>query len=77
MFEFAVAEVVEALPGHGGVFDFLFFGEETEHCVHEGGFSGGGGGLDDDGKGFVEFAGGAGEVGGERVVVSPIMPDCW
>ena len=35
--------------------------------VHQGGFPGGAGGLDDDAKGLVHQAGGAGQIGGELV----------
>ena len=67
VFEVALAEIVKALAGHGGVFHLLLGGEERQHGVHEGGFPGGAGGLDDDGERFAQLAGGAGEVGGQQV----------
>ena len=65
--EIGLAEVVEGLACHGGVFDLFFFGEELEDGFHEGAFACGTGALDDDGERFGELARDAGEVGGEFV----------
>ena len=69
MLEVGFAEVVEGLPRHGGVFDLLLGWEEAQDGFHEGAFSGGGGGLDDDGKGLFEVAGSGGQVSSKEVGV--------
>ena len=67
VFQVGFAEVVEALSGHGGVFDLVFFRKEREDGFHEGGFARRAGGLDDDRQGPGELARGPGEIGGEHV----------
>ena len=64
MLEIGLAQVEQALTGHGGVLDPFFLREHGEDGLHEGRLAGGGAALDDDGKGFGEFSAGTGEIGG-------------
>ena len=50
VFQTLLGHVVKALAGHGGVFDFLFVGEQRENRFHECRFSGGAGALDHGGE---------------------------
>ena len=67
VFQVGLAEVVEALTGHSRVFDAFFLGYHRQHGFHEARFSGGAGGLDDNGQRFIEFARDCREVTGELV----------
>ena len=55
VFQVGLAHVVEALAGHGGVFDDLFGREEGKHRLHEGALARRAGALDDDGEGLGKF----------------------
>ena len=73
---------VETLAGHGRSSGLGAAGRDAPRtawretrqplcggAVHEGGFPGGTGALDGDGKGFVQLARGAGKVGGHQVAL--------
>ena len=64
VFEILLAQVVEALPGHGAVLHALLFREHREHRLHERGFARRAGALDDHGQRSRELARRAGQIGG-------------
>ena len=67
MLEVRLAQVVEALPGHGAVLDALLLREHRQHRLHDRALSRRAGALDDDRQRLVQFARGAGEIGGQAV----------
>ena len=67
VFEVGLAHVEQALPGHGRVLHPLFFRHQVQHRIHQRGFTGGAGGLDDDGQRLVQLARDAGQIAGQFV----------
>ena len=64
VFKILLAQVVEALAGHGRVLHALFFREHGQHRFHERRFSGGRCALDDHGQRPGELARRAGQIRG-------------
>ncbi|OQC68361.1 MAG: hypothetical protein BWX48_00069 [Verrucomicrobia bacterium ADurb.Bin006] len=67
VFQIRLAQVVERLARHRGVFDALLLREERQHRVHQRGFARRAGALDDDGQRPFQLAAHARKIGHERV----------